>query len=54
MTIQYAEQKRSLASFLTHVCAIIGGVIAAAGILDRWLYNAELKLKEKNQLGKSM
>ncbi|CAO3681625.1 unnamed protein product [Rhizopus stolonifer] len=41
MRIIYSETKTSLASYLTSVCAIIGGVFTIASIVDGVLYRAE-------------
>ncbi|EPZ33261.1 Endoplasmic Reticulum-Golgi Intermediate Compartment (ERGIC) domain-containing protein [Rozella allomycis CSF55] len=53
MNIIYVEQSRSFSSFLTRVCAIVGGIFAAAGFLDRVLYSAERNLAAKAEIGKS-
>lgn len=48
----FTEEHRSLLHFLTHVCAIIGGVFTVAGIIDTIFYHGHQVLKKKMQLGK--
>jgi hypothetical protein len=48
----YAESRKSFTSFLTGVCAIVGGVLTLAGLLDTFFYSAEHVLKRKVELGK--
>lgn len=45
MLILYTETRPSLASFLTGVCAIIGGIFTVASIIDGILYQASVKRK---------
>ena len=52
LLITYTETRRNFFSFLTSVCAIIGGVFTVASILDAWIYRAEKAIREKRQLGK--
>ncbi|KAG2221396.1 hypothetical protein INT45_012647 [Circinella minor] len=54
MLIIYREKRRSFASFLTGVCAIIGGIFTVAGLFDRVVYRAERALKKKRDLGKTL
>lgn len=53
MLVQMTEHRRSLAHFLTGVCAIIGGVFTVAGMLDGMLYHSTRALKKKIDLGKA-
>ncbi|KAI8868046.1 endoplasmic reticulum-golgi intermediate compartment protein 3-like protein [Ramicandelaber brevisporus] len=53
MLVTYVETRRSLASFLTSLCAIIGGIYTVASILDSFVYNAERSLRRKIELGKA-
>ncbi|KAI9489483.1 endoplasmic reticulum-golgi intermediate compartment protein 3 [Zychaea mexicana] len=54
MLIIYREDRRSFASFLTGVCAIVGGIFTVAGLFDRVVYRAERALKKKRDLGKTL
>ena len=40
MTVKYTEKTRSLTHFLTSTCAIIGGVVTVAGLVDSVLYHS--------------
>jgi len=51
--VQFTEHKRSLAHFLTGVCAIIGGVFTVAGIIDSFIYHSIHTLQKKIELGKA-
>ena len=53
MLVTYTEQRKSITSFLTGVCAIVGGVFTVAGMIDSFLYTAEKRLKKKIELGKA-
>lgn len=53
MMVTYVEQKRSFASFLTGICAIVGGVFTIASLADTFMYSAERALKKKVELGKN-
>jgi len=53
MLVTYTEQRKSFTSFLTGVCAIVGGVFTVAGMIDSFLYTAEKRLKKKIELGKA-
>ena len=53
MIIEYVQYSRTLSSFLTQVCAIVGGIYTVAGILDSWIYNVEKRMAKKMQIGKS-
>ncbi|KAJ2356213.1 ER-derived vesicles protein erv46 [Coemansia erecta] len=52
MRVIYTEHKRSLGSFLTSVCAIVGGIFTVARLVDSLVFRAERVLREKRQLGK--
>ncbi|KAI9254585.1 endoplasmic reticulum vesicle transporter-domain-containing protein [Phascolomyces articulosus] len=54
MLIIYREERRSFTSFLTGVCAIVGGIFTVAGLFDRVVYRAERALKKKRDLGKTL
>ncbi|EGG17141.1 endoplasmic reticulum-golgi intermediate compartment protein 3 [Cavenderia fasciculata] len=51
--MKVSEQGKSFASFLTSVCAIVGGVFTVAGILDSMIYKTTKNLKKKIDLGKN-
>lgn len=53
MVVVYSEFKRSWASFLTGVCAIVGGIYTIAALIDTFVFHAERKLALKNALGKA-
>ena len=43
----FKETRRSLAKFLTGVCAIVGGIFTVSGLLDRVVYRGSEALKKK-------
>ena len=48
--VQFKEQQKSFAHFITGVCAIIGGVFTVAGIIDSFIYQGMRTLKKKKFL----
>nr|XP_048336826.1 endoplasmic reticulum-Golgi intermediate compartment protein 3-like isoform X3 [Ziziphus jujuba var. spinosa] len=38
--------------FLTHICAIIGGIFSVAGIIDSFIYYGQRAMKKKMEIGK--
>ncbi|KAK3252848.1 hypothetical protein CYMTET_37876 [Cymbomonas tetramitiformis] len=40
ITVNIAEKSNSVTHFLTRVCAVVGGVFAVTGMLDRWVHRA--------------
>ena len=50
--VKYTEVSKSLAHFLTGVCAIVGGVFTVAGIIDNLVYHGMRSLEKKIELGK--
>ncbi|KAJ1678701.1 ER-derived vesicles protein erv46 [Spiromyces aspiralis] len=52
MKIIYTEHKRSLGSFLTSTCAIVGGIFTVAGIIDSFVFRTKQAIYKKHQLGK--
>ncbi|KPM11477.1 endoplasmic reticulum-Golgi intermediate compartment protein 1-like protein [Sarcoptes scabiei] len=52
MLVKYSERWRSTLHFLTSVCAITGGILTVAGIIDSFIYHSHRVLKAKIQLGK--
>ncbi|CAO3590998.1 unnamed protein product [Absidia cylindrospora] len=53
MRVIYTEERKSLASVLVSICAIVGGIFTVASIVDGFLYKAAT-LQKKNQMGKSL
>lgn len=54
MLVIHRETRQSLAHFLTSTCAIVGGVLTVAGLIDSLVYNGRNKLaagKEGGQHG---
>jgi endoplasmic reticulum-Golgi intermediate compartment protein 3 len=54
MLVIYQETRPSFTSFLTGVCAIVGGIFTVAGIVDSVVYRAERQLRKKMELGKAL
>lgn len=54
MIIVTESRKKSLASFVTGVCAIVGGVLTVAGLVDRGVYEAERRYQKKVMEGKHL
>ncbi|KAJ1617014.1 hypothetical protein T492DRAFT_917989 [Pavlovales sp. CCMP2436] len=52
LRVLISERRTELASFLTQVCAIIGGVFTVVGIVDSVLFHTGDLLARKMQLGK--
>lgn len=46
------RERKSVASFLTQLCAILGGVFTVTGIVDGMIYHGSATLKRKMQVGK--
>ena len=53
MIVVYTEYKKPLISFLTGLCAVIGGVYTLAAIIDSIVFAAERRIREKQALGKT-
>ncbi|EFA85803.1 endoplasmic reticulum-golgi intermediate compartment protein 3 [Heterostelium album PN500] len=51
--MKVVERSKSFASFITSVCAIVGGVFTVAGIFDSFIYQTTKSLKRKIDLGKA-
>jgi len=54
MQVFVQEEKKSFASFLTQICAIIGGVFTVTGLLDGLVYHGSASIKRKMELGKAI
>ncbi|KAJ2746340.1 ER-derived vesicles protein erv46 [Coemansia sp. BCRC 34301] len=52
MRVIYTENKPSLGSFLTSVCAIVGGVFTVARLVDGFVFRTERALQRKQESGK--
>lgn len=52
MIVIYTEFRRSWASFLTGICAIVGGIYTIAALIDAFVFQAERKLAQKLASGK--
>jgi len=50
--VKYSEKEKSLAHFMTGLCAIIGGIFTVAGILDKLVYSSARIIQKKTELGK--
>jgi len=46
MVVIHQETRQSFAHFLTSTCAIVGGVLTVASIIDSMVFSAERKLKK--------
>ena len=53
MKVIYSQYQKPFSSFLTDVCAILGGVFTVAGFLDAFFFRAERVFKQKVDLGKT-
>ncbi|KAF9113020.1 hypothetical protein BGX27_002372 [Mortierella sp. AM989] len=54
MMVVQKEERKSFTSFLTGVCAIVGGIFTVASIIDGAIWRAERTLKRKMELGKAL
>ncbi|KAJ1917561.1 ER-derived vesicles protein erv46 [Mycoemilia scoparia] len=52
MRVAYTEHKRTFGSFLTSVCAIVGGIFTISGIIDSFVFRTEQAIAKKRQIGK--
>ncbi|PNW73965.1 hypothetical protein CHLRE_13g579850v5 [Chlamydomonas reinhardtii] len=50
--VKIVEHGSSFLSFLTSVCAIVGGVFTVSGIVDAFVYTGTRMIKKKMELGK--
>ncbi|KXZ47245.1 hypothetical protein GPECTOR_36g10 [Gonium pectorale] len=50
--VRIVEHSSSFLSFLTSVCAIVGGVFTVSGIVDAFIYTSTRLIKKKMELGK--
>ncbi|KAL1812147.1 hypothetical protein DCAR_0624343 [Daucus carota subsp. sativus] len=50
--VTFNEERTSFLHFLTHICAIVGGIFTVAGIVDSFIYHGQKALKKKVEIGK--
>ncbi|KAI7843637.1 hypothetical protein COHA_002876 [Chlorella ohadii] len=50
--VRFQESRISFLSFITSLCAIIGGVFTVSGIIDATVYHGQQAIKKKMDLGK--
>ncbi|EFJ50127.1 hypothetical protein VOLCADRAFT_80399 [Volvox carteri f. nagariensis] len=50
--VRIVEHSSSFLSFLTSVCAIVGGVFTVSGIVDAFIYTSTRLIRKKMELGK--
>jgi hypothetical protein len=48
MKVVHQEYRQSFAHFATSTCAIVGGVLTVAGLLDSFVYGAQNRMKGGN------
>lgn len=53
LRVLISETRAELVTFLTQVCAIIGGVFTVVGIVDSVLFHASDLIAKKMQIGKA-
>lgn len=51
--VKFVEQRRSLAHFLTTLCALIGGVFTVSSLIDAFLYRGSCLIQKKLDIGKA-
>ncbi|GJJ69049.1 endoplasmic reticulum-Golgi intermediate compartment protein 3 [Entomortierella parvispora] len=54
MVVVQKEERKSFASFLTTVCAIVGGIFTVFSLLDGFIWRAERSLRRKIEIGKAL
>ncbi|KAL7119405.1 hypothetical protein ACP275_02G060900 [Erythranthe tilingii] len=50
--VTFTEEHASFLHFLTHICAIVGGVFTVAGIVDSFIYHGQKAIRKKMEIGK--
>ena len=53
MQVVVREERKSFASFLTQLCAIIGGVFTVTGLVDGAVFHTGNSLRKKMEIGKA-
>ncbi|XP_062077165.1 uncharacterized protein LOC133782035 [Humulus lupulus] len=50
--VTFKEERVPFLHFITHLCAIIGGVFTIAGIIDSFVYHGQKAMRKKMEIGK--
>ncbi|XP_073150229.1 uncharacterized protein [Henckelia pumila] len=50
--VTFTEEHTPFLHFLTHICAIVGGIFTVAGIVDSFVYHGQKALRKKQEIGK--
>ena len=53
MQVVVREERKSLSSFLTQLCAIIGGVFTVTGLIDGVIFHGGNSIRRKMEIGKA-
>ena len=53
LQVIHRETRQSLAHFLTSTCAIIGGILTMASLVDAFVYGQTRRIKSGGQVGKT-
>ncbi|EPS72870.1 hypothetical protein M569_01888, partial [Genlisea aurea] len=48
----FREHHTPFLHFITHICAIVGGIFTVAGIVDAFVYHGQKAIRKKVELGK--
>lgn len=47
------EERKTFASFMTQICAVIGGVFTVTGLIDAFIFHTSGSLRRKMEIGKA-
>ncbi|KAM6581199.1 uncharacterized protein LOC115725673 [Cannabis sativa] len=50
--VNFKEERVPFLHFITHICAIIGGIFTIAGIIDSFVYHGQKAMRKKMEIGK--
>ncbi|KAG8368684.1 hypothetical protein BUALT_Bualt15G0071300 [Buddleja alternifolia] len=50
--VTFTEEHTPFLHFLTHICAIVGGMFTVAGIVDSFVYHGQKAIRKKMEIGK--
>lgn len=50
--VTFKEERVPFLHFITHICAIVGGIFTIAGIVDSFVYHGQRAMKKKMEIGK--
>ncbi|KAL0422371.1 UNVERIFIED_CONTAM: Endoplasmic reticulum-Golgi intermediate compartment protein 3 [Sesamum latifolium] len=50
--VTFTEAHTPFLHFLTHICAIVGGIFTVAGIVDSFVYHGQKAIRKKSEIGK--